>query len=152
MVGESPRLFQPGQASHSAAVAKPESIAQSAASWNSAAGEVPPQDPTGEDFHRDSWWVEDDCGADSATYTGEERSGYEDSYDYAAGSPAPSASITRVVSVPATDPAHAAPGHSDLGRDIRRLPPIDQVAPFTADRYTAGGPEDVTPIYPSSGI
>ena len=60
MVGESPRLFQPGQASHSAAVAKPESIAQSAASWNSAAGEVPPQDPTGEDFHRDSWWVEDD--------------------------------------------------------------------------------------------
>lgn len=86
MVGESPRRFQPGQASHSGAAAQP------------------------------------------------------------------SASITRVVSVPAADVRQAAPGHSDLGRHIRRLPPIDRVAPFTADRHAAGGPEDATPIYPSSGI
>ncbi len=175
MVGGSPQLSQPSQPSHPAAVPEPaavlqsETAVQSAASWNSAAAEPSPRGSSSENSCQDSS-VEDNFVDGPAADVEQEGTGYEDPYDYAARPPeevepssrysagvdpaealSRSASGGRSIRVLPGDVGQDPAGDRDPGREIRRLPPVNQAAPFTAGRYAPRPPEDPVPIYPSSG-
>ena len=178
MAGGSPQLSQPSQPSHSAAVPEPaavlqsEAAVQSAASWNSAAAEPSPRGFDSENSYQDSP-VEDtfvDGPAADVEEVEEEGTGYEDPYDYAARPPEeveassrysagvdPAEALSRSASggwsihVLPSDVGQDPTGDRDLGREVRRLPPVDRVAPSTADRYAPRSPQDPGQIYPGSG-
>ena len=139
MAGDSPQPSQPNQPSHSAAASQSETTAQSRASWDSPAAEP---EATGYD--------------DQYGYATQQAEEVEPSSRYLARvDPAqasvPSASVIRVVGVSGADVRQNSAAHRDSGSEVCRLPPIDQVAPFTVDRR-APSPGEPLPVYPSSGI
>jgi cell division protein FtsN len=114
--------------------------------------------------------VQNDAADRTAVESQREATGYEDPYDLAARQPQQSGPTTQdSPAVEAAEPtaplastpqlARAEPADArqdtaacwDPGGEIRRLPPVDQVAPSPADRRLVLSPQDPIPIYPGSG-
>jgi hypothetical protein len=140
MVGGSSHRWQPSQPSPSATLPQPTSV------------------------------LEDDAVHRTAVEAEKEGTGHEDPYGLAARQPqqsgpssqysaggdaaeavTPSASIRQLVRVEPPDVRQERAGNLDPGCEVRRLPPVDQVAPFPAERRLVRSPEDPIPIYPSTG-
>jgi hypothetical protein len=175
MVGGSPQFSQPSQPSESAAAAQPTAVSQSAAAGqsatprNSAATEPSPHGWAANTTHQGSS-SEGDSGDDAAVDAEEEPTRYEHpsgcaawqpkgaepSVGYSAGTnqgqqPTPSAPGTELAGAAPPDFREDAAGRGDPGQQVRRLPPVDRVAPFTAGRQSGGPPRSPAAIYPNSG-
>lgn len=152
MAGSMPQASQPKEA------AQPAAISQSAAPAQSAAVEPSPYDWAEENSDRhspveDGWDDRPALDAEEAAEVQEEETEYEDPYDY--GARPPEEVLPSIKYSARADVAEAfgpsASGDGDLGGEIRRLPPVDRVAPFAEDRGNAGSLGDPNGVYAGNG-
>jgi hypothetical protein len=157
-------------ASQPAAGLQPQGAVASTASGSSGAGEPSPQGRAGQSASEHSL-LEDDPRDDTPAEEEKGPAGYEAPQGHAAEQP-PQVSppvessagvdpakkstaspagrqLDRVV---APDARQVPAGPSDRDGQVRRLPPIDQVAPCTAAERPARPADDPITIYPTSGI
>ena len=114
--------------------------------------------------------VQDDAVHRTAVEAEKAATGYEDPYGLAARQPqqsgpttqdspganaaqptTPLASVPQLARAEAPDARQGTAACLDSGGEVRRLPPVDQVAPSPADRHLVRSPQDPIPIYPGSG-
>jgi len=140
MVGGSSDPSQPGQPSPSAAVPQPTTVVEDDAAHRTAVA-------AGKAGTR----REDACGLAARQPQQPGPSTRESAGVGAAEASTPSAPVSQLAHDMPRDVRPDAAAYADSGCQVRRLPPVDQVAPCPADRRLMRSPQDPIPIYPGGG-
>jgi len=146
MVGGSSDRSEPGRPSPSAAVPQPATVVEDDAAHRTAVA-------AGKEGTR-----REDPGGLAARQPQQPGPSTQDSPGVgAAEASTPSAPVSQLAHDMPRDVRQDAPAYSDSGCQIRRLPPVDQVAPCPATNlrlvpgHLVQSPQDPIPIYPGGG-